>query len=100
MLTADQLEQQLKTLRKDIGNDTKKAIKTAVHASERKLDGRIADSQKETVKIVIEKVKEIVHESQEDTIEVLLSAIHTGYNLHDKRIKRLEDELDLSPLKQ
>ena len=84
MLTPKQLKQELQTLRKDINDDTKKLVDV---------------SQKETIKEVLKQVKVIVHESQEDTIEVLLAAIHTGYNLHDKRIKQLEDELDLSPLK-
>ncbi len=41
-----------------------------------------------------------ISDSQKDTIEVLMDAIHAGYNMHDKRIKRVENELDLPPLKQ
>jgi hypothetical protein len=41
-----------------------------------------------------------IKESQQDTIEVLSDLIHTGYDLHENRIKRVEDELHLPPLKQ
>lgn len=68
---------ELQQLRKDIAEDTKKIVE----ASEKKLIKKIDDSQK-------------------DTIEVLMDAIHTGYNMHDKRIKRAENELGLPPIKQ
>lgn len=38
--------------------------------------------------------------SQADTIEVLSDLLHTGYNMHEERIQRVENELHLPPLKQ
>lgn len=40
-----------------------------------------------------------IDSSQADTIEILSEVINTGYNHHEERIKRLESELDLPPLK-
>lgn len=44
---------------------------------------------------LLEKIKA----AQEDTIEALSVLIHTGYNYHEARIQRVEDELHLPPLK-
>ncbi|MBI5123709.1 hypothetical protein HZA75_07660 [Candidatus Roizmanbacteria bacterium] len=38
--------------------------------------------------------------SQEDTIESLSEVINHGYNMHEERIVRLEDHLNLPVLKQ
>lgn len=40
-----------------------------------------------------------ISESQADTIESLSEIIHNGYNSHESRIKRVENELDLPPIK-
>lgn len=92
-------EKQLKQLQKLFQINNKEVLKA------------ISDSQKDTIKIVggmisesqteiLIKVQGMITDSQSDTIEVLMDAINTGYNMHDKRIKRPEEELDLSPLKQ
>ena len=36
-----------------------------------------------------------INESQEDTIKVLSDLIHTGYNMHEERIARIEEHLDI-----
>lgn len=43
-------------------------------------------------------LKETIKKSQEDTIEVLSQLFHEGHNLHEKRIKRVEDHLHLPPM--
>ncbi len=103
MFTEKQLEQlqklfqiNNKVLIRAIGEDTKKEIQLSNTVLERKLMKVINESQKDT----LIQVQDMITNSQKDTIEVLMDAIHTGYNMHDKRIKRLEDELDLSPVKQ
>ncbi len=57
------------------------SIVQAVHASEERLTKKIK-------------------QSQINTIDTLSELIHTGYNLHEGRIQRIEDELNLPPLKQ
>ncbi len=42
-------------------------------------------------------LKEEIKKSQEDTIEALTAVINAGYNIHEKRIKRIEDHLNLPP---
>ncbi|HUD04662.1 MAG TPA: hypothetical protein VMR59_01620 [Patescibacteria group bacterium] len=58
--------------------------------------------QLNTVETKVELVNERVNllskkidKSQEETIEVLSELITTGYNSHEKRIKRVEDHLHL-----
>jgi hypothetical protein len=38
----------------------------------------------------VEEVHKKIEQSQEDTIEALSELIHTGYNMHESRIKKLE----------
>lgn len=84
--------------------DTIAQVKDMISASQKEtiihVKGMIGDSQRDTIREVLREVRGMISGSQKDTIEVLLDAIHTGYNLHDKRIKRLEDEIGLPPLKQ
>lgn len=55
---------------------------------------------KKELKKFEEKLTEKIDLSQKDTIEVLTALIHSGYNLHEVRISRLEEKLNLSPIKQ
>jgi peptidoglycan hydrolase CwlO-like protein len=62
----------------------------------------ILDSKVETLDLKIEavnskvdKLDKKIDKSQEETIEVLSELITTGYNSHEKRIKRVEDHLHL-----
>ncbi len=70
------------------------------------VDEKIVASEKRLTKLIEEKIKEsevrlvgLIISSQKDTIDVLSEMINTGYNMHDKRIRRLEDELGISPAK-
>ena len=41
-----------------------------------------------------------ITKSQEDTVEVLSDLIHAGYNLHEKRIRKIEDKLQIASPQQ
>lgn len=41
-----------------------------------------------------------ITKSQEETIEVLSDLIHTGYNLHESRIKKIEEKLQITSPQQ
>ena len=62
-----------------------KSIEKAVRASEERLTKKLTQK---------------IEDSQKDTIDTLTALIHTGYNLHEERIQRIENELSLPPLKQ
>ena len=65
---------------------------------------RLTLSFRTEIKASEERVKQELIEkirlSQEDTIEVLSTVMHANYDNHEIRIKRVEDELHLPPLKQ
>ena len=50
---------------------------------------------KQDVEASEKRLKQAILDSQEDTIETLKEYIHTGYNMHDERIEKIEDALDL-----
>ena len=62
------------------------------------MQGQIGSMQKQldTVELKVEAVNKRVEQAQEETIEVLTDIIQTGYNLHEKRIKRLEKQAGFS----
>ena len=64
----------IESIKKDMV--TKQDIEAAIKASE-------------------ERLKQAIKESQEDTIEALKEYIHTAYDMLDKRIEKIEDELEL-----
>ena len=41
-------------------------------------------------------LKQSIEQSQEETIEVLSALIHTGYNMHEKRMKKIETKLQIT----
>lgn len=52
--------------------------------------------QLDTMEMKIEVVNKKIGESQKDTIEVLSELIETAYNMHEGRIKKLEDHMKSS----
>ena len=65
-----------------------KSIEKAIQASEKRIKQELT-----------EKLSTKIDESQKDTIDMLIALMHTGYDLHKKRIQRVKDELNLPPLK-
>lgn len=45
----------------------------------------------ETVELKVELVNKRVEQSQDETISALSELINTGFNMHEKRIKKLEE---------
>ncbi len=54
---------------------------------------RIKQDFKQELTAAKQQLSEEINASQEDTIEVLSALIHTGYDLHEKRIERLENSI-------
>ena len=63
---------------------------------EEKLTKKIEASEQRLEK----KLSKKIDDTQTETMETLLDAIHEGYNLHETRMQRVEDKLDLPSLKQ
>ena len=53
------------------------------------------DMKIETVNTRVQELSNKLEQSQQETIEALSDLIHTGYNLHEKRIKQLEKQASL-----
>jgi hypothetical protein len=83
MVTLEQIEKLLDKKLQGEREHTKATIEAAVQGSEKR---------------IMQAVRDIVKESQEDTIQTLSELIHTGYTHHERRIKRLEEHTHLSPL--
>jgi len=49
----------------------------------------------EKIKTSEERVTKKIDDSQKDTIETLSELIHAGHALHEKRIKELEERVDI-----
>lgn len=50
---------------------------------------------KDDLKAAEERLTQKIDASQEDTINVLRELIHTGYKMHEQRIRQMEDQLDI-----
>ncbi len=72
-MTTEELEQIRKIIREETVN------KEELKASEERIKTEL---------------KQAIDKSQEDTIEALSEVIHTGYNMHEERIKHLEDQAE------
>ncbi len=66
------------------------------------IEAKLAAEREHTRKIIHEEVAaakirltQKIAASQEDTIHVLSEVIHTGYNMHEKRIRASEEQLDI-----
>lgn len=60
------------------------AMANKIQASEQRIKNELSQQIKAT---------------QQDTIDALSDLIHTGYDMHEARIQRVENELHLPPLK-
>lgn len=47
-----------------------------------------------------QKLEKTIANSQEETIEVLSALIHAGYDMHEKRIGKIEDKLQIASPQQ
>ena len=76
-MTTEELEQIRKIIREE--TVSKEALKAEIQASEERV--------KTELKGAIEK-------AQEETIDTLSELIHTGFDMHEERIKALEDQTE------
>ena len=68
------------------------SIAKAVQESEERIMRKLTESS--------ESLSKKIDDSQKDTINTLSALMHSGYDLHETRIQRIEDELQLPPIKQ
>ena len=94
------IDDKLQPLKEDLNG-----VKTDLKGVRKRLDG--VQGQLNTVELKVElvnkKVGEVhqelqqsIKQSQEETIDALSSLIHTGYDLHEQRIKKIEDTLRIT----
>ncbi len=81
-------------------SNNQKLLQSVEKSTAKTIEEAIKTSEKRIKQEIIEEVSKKIDASQRDTIDTLTALIHTGYNLHEVRIQRLEDELNLPPLKQ
>lgn len=81
---------------------TKKDLKQIRVVVKEEIEDEIKPIKKQldTVEIKVELVNKRVEQSQEETIDALSELINTGYNLHEKRIKKIEDKLQITSPQQ
>ena len=77
--------------------DDKKLLKNIGDLIDTKLDQKLRpiDQKLGVLEIKIEVLNKKIDKSQEETIETISELITSGYNAHEKRIKRIEDHLQL-----
>lgn len=87
-----QLEERVKKL--------EKGVYKKIDATEGKLTKQIETTEENLrqefigkIEATEEHLQKKIDDSQADTIDILSALIHTGYNLHEKRIKNLEKML-------
>ena len=79
----DLIDNKLEPIKKDL-----KGVKKQLDTVELKVE-----LVNKRVEKVHQELKQSIEQSQEETIEVLSALIHTGYNMHEKRIKNIEEKL-------
>jgi len=73
-----------------------KVLLEAVDEKIRDSEGRLAGLVEEKIGTSEGKLVALISSSQQETIEALSEMINAGYNMHEKRIRRLEDELRIT----
>jgi len=82
------IDDKLQPIREDLTG-----VKQDLSVVKKDLDG--VKKQLNVVEMKVELVNKKVEQSQEETIGALSELINTGYNLHEKRIKKIEDHLQI-----
>jgi hypothetical protein len=93
MLTKNDF-QQIKEIVKEEINPVKKQLDTVEIKVE--LVNKRVNNLGDQLELAEQKLEKAITKSQEDTVEVLSDLIHTGYNLHEKRIKKIEEVLQIT----
>lgn len=111
VVVKEEIKEEVKPIKKqlDVVETKVKAIETKVNTIEMKveivnkrvdqLDGTVRQLGEELIQTEQRLGKAII-KSQEETIEVLSDLIHAGYNLHEKRIRKIENKLQITTPQQ
>ncbi len=92
----DLIDKKLEPIKQDLGivKQNLSGVKEVLSGGKQEISAM--KQQLDTVEMKVELVNKRVEKSQEETIDALSELIHEGYNLHNKRIKKIEDQLNLS----
>lgn len=96
------LESNNKKIRKNVQLDikiTENRLRQEIQASNHQLEEKFNQKIDISNHQLEEKFNQKIDASLEGQTNVLSDLINTGYNLHERRIKRLESHLDLAPIK-
>jgi archaellum component FlaC len=100
------IDEKLKSIKKQVGDvgDKFTGVEKKVESVGNRLTGveKKVESVDMKVELVNERIGKVhqeltqsIKQSQEETIESLSSLVHSGYNLQEKRIKKIEDHLQI-----
>lgn len=97
MLTKNDLHQ-IKGIVKGVVEEEIKPIKKQLDTVEMKVEvvNKRVDQLGGQLNQTEQKLEKAITRSQGETIEVLSDLIHTGYNLHEERIRKIEDTLRIA----
>lgn len=112
--TEQSLRQEIQTTEKSLHQEIqttevklRQEIQASAHQVEEKLRHEIRQTEitlKQEIQTsnqqLEEKLSLKIIASQEDTIDAVSDIINTGFNMHEMRIKRIEEHLALPPIKQ
>ena len=98
------LDTKLVPIKKDL-NGVKgdlKGVKRQLDTVEMKVEvvNKRVDQLGGQLKQTEQNLEKAITKSQEDTVEVLSDLIHAGYDLHEKRIRKIEDKLQIASPQQ
>lgn len=89
ILIETKLDEKLEPIKQDLS-----AVKHDLNTVKEELTS--VKQQLDTVEVKIELVNKRIEQSQEETIDAFSELINTGYNMHEKRIKQLEEKVQSS----
>ena len=94
MLTSDELKQ-IREVLKEENNASEKRVKIFVRTEIKESEERMKKHVNTEINESEKRVKDYVNEQVEDAVEVLTEITHTGYNMQENRIEKIEDELNI-----
>lgn len=101
MLTKSDLKQIRTVVKEEVGEEIN-PIKKQLDTVEMKVElvNKRVDQLGGQLRQAEQKLEKAIVKSQEETIEVLSDLIHSGYNLHEKRIRKIENKLQITSPQQ
>lgn len=101
MLTKSDLKQIRTVVKEEVGEEAR-PIKKQLDTVEMKVElvNKRVDQLGGHLRQAEQKLEKAIAKSQEETIEALSELINTGYNLHEKRIRKIENKLQITSPQQ